>query len=293
VHERVRVFIGSGEASLLERKTLIYSIRKYTRRDLDINVFNGTHNAVEPNDGEAYLAPLPLKLKYRNFTEFSLYRYLIPELCNYEGKAIWLDSDMVCLADIGELFDAPLDDHDFLAKKEAYAGSGLWGLSVMLIDCAKCRFELEAIMEGVDRGLYSYTDFSEMSPAFLRHHPYDIGELDPNWNVFDRVDERTKLIHYTNLFTQPWKAPNHPAGDLWFKYFNEAVAAGAITKEDIDKTLLRSYARRDLLKGNWTPQGRVLRYARPALRLAKVAPAIVAGKLRRRSPVGQRTGATS
>src|SRR6267378_6473230 len=117
---KVKLFIGSGEQSLLERKVLIYSIQKHTQRNLDIYVFNGTHNAIETSDGAPAPAPLPLHLKYRNLTEFSLYRYLIPELCSFEGKAIYLDSDMVCLRDIGELFDCSIDGHDFLAK-QAYA----------------------------------------------------------------------------------------------------------------------------------------------------------------------------
>ena len=36
----VRVFIGSGEASLLERKTLIASIKWHSRRELVIYVCN-------------------------------------------------------------------------------------------------------------------------------------------------------------------------------------------------------------------------------------------------------------
>ena len=76
----VRVFIGSGEASLLERKTLIYSLRKNSKRPLEIWVINGTHNAIERNDAPPFLAPLSLEMKYRNVTEFSLYRYLIPQM---------------------------------------------------------------------------------------------------------------------------------------------------------------------------------------------------------------------
>ena len=36
--------------------------------------------------------------------------------------------------------------------------------------------------------------------------------------------------------------------DLWFHWFNEARKAGAITNQDIDKTLSRAYARQDILK---------------------------------------------
>jgi hypothetical protein len=273
--ERVRVFIGSGEASLLERRTAVYSLRKHTERDLDIYVFNGTHNAVELNDGEPFPAPMSLRVKYRNVTEFSLYRYLIPELCGYEGRAIYIDSDTICLTDIGELFDAPMGGAHFLAKSEAYNG-GLWGLSVMLFDCGACRFDLEAVVDEIDAGLYTMNDFACMSPEFLARHPYRIGELDPRWNSFDHADAGTKLIHYTNLYTQPWKYAGHPHGGLWFEYFNEARAAGYVTPRDIELSLLRSYVRLDLLEGNdpqpappQAGQSRLRRLARPVKKALK------------------------
>jgi lipopolysaccharide biosynthesis glycosyltransferase len=250
--ENIKVFIGSGEASLLERKVAIYSLQKHTQRQLDIYVFNGTHNSIELNDQEPFLAPLSLKLKYHNITEFSLYRFLIPQICNYQGKAIWIDSDTVCLADIAELFDTSLNGCDFLAKAEAYntRSSNLWGLSVMLIDCKQTRFDLETYFNEIAQGLYTYTDFSCMSPAFLAHHPLKIGQLDPQWNVFDYCDEQTKLIHYTNLNTQPWKYPHHPYGELWFEYFEETRKAGYITERDIELSLMRAYVRPDILQGN-------------------------------------------
>lgn len=258
----VRVFIGSGEASLLERKTAIHSLRKHTKRDLDIYVFNGTHNAIRLNDGEPFLAPMSLRIKYRNITEFSLYRFLIPELCDYQGKALYVDSDTVCLSDIGELFDTPMGGADFLAKYEAYPGEKLWGLSVMLIDCQRCRFDLEGIVDEIDAGLYSMSDFSCMAPRFLAYHPYKVGQLDPAWNVFDQWDNRTKLIHYTNLLAQPWKYPNHPYGELWFSYFNEALAEGYVTVKDIELSMMRAYVRRDLLDGNSKPQASSLSLVR-------------------------------
>ncbi len=246
----VRVFIGSGEASLLERKTLIYSLKKNTRRPLDLYVFNGTHNAIEHNDEPPVLAPMPLHIKYRNYTEFSLYRYLIPQLCGHSGKAIFLDSDMLCLGDIGELFDTPVDDYDFLAKADAYYLGG-WGPSVMLINCDRCRFDLEAICADIDRGRFTMRNFTHFNSEFLKHYPLRLGQLDPRWNEFDRHDSQTRLIHYTCLHTQPWKFARHPDGDLWFRYFREAIDTGWITTDDITKSLDRAYVRRDILLGNW------------------------------------------
>ena len=243
----VRVFIGSGEASVLERKTLIYSLRKHTKRELDIYVFNGTHNSIERNSESPVLADMSLNVKYRNYTEFSNYRWLIPSICNYQGRAIFLDSDMVCLKDIGELYDADMGGHSMLAKSEAYKGDKSWGMSNILFDCSKCHFDLEQIFRNVDQGLFTNTEFQQMAPKFLAQHPYSLAAMDSNWNSFDHYDENTNLIHYTNLRTQPWKFVGHKHESLWFKYFSEARKAGVIANSDVERTLSRAYARQDIL----------------------------------------------
>ncbi len=263
--QTVTVFIGSGEASKLERKVLIHSLQRNSKRPLDIRVFNGTHNAVERAGHAPVLAPMSLEIKYRNITEFSLYRYLIPELMAYQGRAIYLDSDMISLGEIGELSDADMAGRDFLAKPEYGADS--WTTSVMLIDCATTRFDLQQIYAEIDEGLYDYADFSRMTPAFLAQHPYRVGQIDPRWNEFDRWDGETRLIHYTDLLTQPWKHVGHPYGELWFQYFDEARAAGLIRDDDINEAKVRSYVRQDLLLGNAGALSRGQRYARQVRRL--------------------------
>ena len=266
----LHIFIGSGEASLLERKVLIYSLRKHSSRALDIAVFNGTHDCLERDAQPPVPLHLPLSVKFRNVTEFSSYRFLIPALCNHAGRAAWLDSDMVCLADIADFVEAPMGNYSVLAKDEAYGGAGerRWGLSVSLFDCARVTFDLRRHFEEIDAGLYSYADLHQLSPRFRAIHEVAVGPIDPNWNVFDRYDANTRLIHYTNLLTQPWKARGHPFGELWFQYFAEARREGFITAEDVELTLVRSYVRQDLLEGNdWTLKRLTGHYLREARRL--------------------------
>lgn len=255
MNEAIRIFIGSGEASLLERKVLMYSLSKHTTRKLDIRVFNGTHDSLERDGYPPIPVGMPLEVKYKNVTEFSNYRFFIPSLCDHSGRAIWLDSDMVCLADIAELYDFPMANNAVLGKRDAYGESGgeRWGLSVSLYECSRCSFDLAKHFADIWAGLYSYTDLHQLTPAFRRVHPIEVDSLDPNWNSFDRWDNNTKLIHYTNLLTQPWKYRGHPYGGLWYKYFSEARREGFITSEDIELTIVRGYARQDLLGGNdWT-----------------------------------------
>lgn len=250
--EKITIFIGSGEASLIERKVFIYSLKKHSKRNIDIYVFNGTHDTFEKNDEPPVRINMPLNIKYANVTEFSNYRWFIPQICGFKGKAIWADSDMLVLTDIGDIFDLNMDGQDILARSSAYGSEDdkKWGLSLCLIDCEKAQMNPVQYFDEIAKGLYTYSDLHQMTPSFLKYHPYKLGEIPIGWNVFDKNDENTKLIHYTNLYTQPWKATNHPEGELWFKYFNEAIKSGAIHQEDIHKTLLRFYARQDLMKGN-------------------------------------------
>lgn len=245
------VFIGSGEASVLERKTLIYSIKKNTPGPVEIIVFNGTHNTIEREGCEPSVAPMSLRAKYKNITEFSNYRFLIPELCGFKGRAIYLDSDMVCFIDLRELFNAPMDSVDFLGKSFLdTSGQRRWGLSVALYDCANCHFSLDRYVAEMDRGLYSYNDLQQMTTKFLANHPFRLGEIDPHWNSYDHFDEKTKLIHYTNLHTQPWRVRGHRHGKIWFQYFQEARQAGLISDDDVELAIRRGYARQDIVKGN-------------------------------------------
>lgn len=255
------VYIGSGEASTLERKVLIHSLRRNSRGPVDIRVFNGTHNTVEREGHEPELVPMSVRVKYQNITEFSNYRYMIPQLCGHEGRAIWLDSDMICLGNIAELFETPLDGADLMAKNWPWKGRTRWSLSVSLFDNARCRFDLDRYAEEITAGELTYNDVQQMSDAFLARHPFKLAKLDDRWNAFDELHADTKLIHYTNLHTQPWKVRGHRHGGLWFRYLNEAREAGLVTEDDVELAIRRSYVRHDIRKGNTIGVGDIVRNA--------------------------------
>ena len=256
IHQKsslIRIFVGSGDASLLERKTLVSSLRKHSRRPLEIWSYNGTKRVVENEAGESRdCAPL-LDIPYCGFvTEFSLFRYLIPELCGNEGKALYLDSDMVCLADIGTLFDTPLDGAAFAAVPSAYPeiAPERWALSVLVIDCARCHFDLPLIFQHIAAGRFTYPEFAQLGRRTKPYLSYKIQALPDTWNSFDCYDEFTSLIHYTDLDRQPWKFRYHAYGDLWFRYSNEAIDEGFITEADIEYAIARRHVRADIRAGN-------------------------------------------
>ena len=86
-------------------------------------------------------------------TEFSFSRFLVPHLMNYNGWAIFMDSDMVMLSDITKLWNLRNEDyaiqvckHDYIPKsKHKFLGNNQtiyakknWS-SLMLMNCSKCK----------------------------------------------------------------------------------------------------------------------------------------------------------
>ena len=82
----IRIFIGTdGDFHQDAEKVIEYSIRKNTEQEVDLNFIRpGYKNGV---------------------TGFTNHRFIIPELCNYEGYAIYLDVDMLVLGDLSELWE--------------------------------------------------------------------------------------------------------------------------------------------------------------------------------------------
>jgi lipopolysaccharide biosynthesis glycosyltransferase len=86
-------------------------------------------------------------------TEFSFSRFLVPHLMNYNGWAIFMDSDMVMLSDITELWNlrnedyaiqvckhdyTPKSKHKFLGNNQTIFAKKNWS-SLMLMNCSKCK----------------------------------------------------------------------------------------------------------------------------------------------------------
>jgi hypothetical protein len=72
----------------------------------------------------------------------------------------------------------------------------------MLLDCARLRhWQLERDFGELFEGRRDYVDW-----ICLRLEPPDsIGPLEHEWNDFDRLTARTRLLHNTRRLTQPWK----------------------------------------------------------------------------------------
>jgi hypothetical protein len=155
-------------------------------------------------------------------TEFTYTRFLVPFLQGYEGKALFLDNDMLCLGDVAELdrldmtpYALRVVQHDhrpvetvkmYGCPQTSYPRKN-WS-SLMLMDCSRLTLWTKAVVERAS-GAYLHR-FQDLPDAL-------IGTVPPEWNDLDRRDDATKLIHWTS--GGPWfeEYRNCPHAELWLE----------------------------------------------------------------------------
>ena len=73
-----------------------------------------------------------------------------------------------------------------------------------------------------------------LKPNFANAIGIPINRIEKSWNSFDSIDKTTRVVHFTNLATQPWKRADHPYEFDWFVLAQDAFASGILTQEDIE-----------------------------------------------------------
>ena len=149
-------------------------------------------------------------------TEFTFTRFLIPELCDYKGWALFMDCDMILLTDIQELFDqadekyAVMCVHHDYTPREGFKMDGQkqsiyprknWS-SVMLFNCG------HPSNKQINSSVVNNT---EITGKYLHRFSWlqdsEIGQLSHEWNWLtdwykEPEDGKPKLLHYTE--GGPW-----------------------------------------------------------------------------------------
>jgi len=215
----IRVFIGTspnGEDAVAEM-AYEYSIRKHASREVEIIWMRQTKD--------------PTSFWYgfdssRWGTPFSGFRWAIPEYCNYKGRAIYTDADMLNFCDMAELFDLPMDNKLVLARSSKRFGKEF---CVMLIDCEGFKGRMTGDYKAPNTHGKWYSLLNEKSYKW-------VGDLDSAWNSLDGDVRPFKQLHFTNMLTQPWhpswfqgvhKPHKYPDLEvLFWKMVEEAKAAG-------------------------------------------------------------------
>ena len=226
----IRVFIGTDDTQTIPTAVLRHSILTRTNAPVE---FRELHNL---NTG----------LEDKFYTGFSFYRWGIPLVRNFEGRAIYIDADIVVLCDITELWQLPLNGHSHLVRPrprfrlDHFRIKRLGGAyaSVMLIDCARAQhwdFRTWCKRAVEDKQFYRDTMWCLPGSETSKMR----GDLPAIYNDLDHHDpNRTKIIHYTDLPNQPWKKPGHRYEYVFRRALRDAYLAGVLdlgrVKTDIE-----------------------------------------------------------
>ena len=165
--------------------------------------------------------------------DFIYSRFLTPFLNNFAGWAIFADGDMICQADISELWELRDESKALLVVKHNYQTKALkkylgnknenyprknWS-SVILWNCSHPKHKTLT------------PDFiAKQTGAFLHRFSWlddhEIGELPKEWNwlaIEYPENKNAKLIHYT-LGTPCFKEyKDTDMSDIWYETYNRTI----------------------------------------------------------------------
>lgn len=274
----MKIFICSNENQLISAKVAKNSIIKrsqFTSNDIEI-----VHESEVDGFDSFFKKPYLRKGRMINFDKsdmqsFTLLRFHIPALMNFEGTALVIDPDIFLINPGIEDLRA-LD----LTKNAIFARKGLkkttWASSVMLLACDKLRhWSLENYIDKLHQGLIDYDDLIS-----LKLETESIGELQPCWNEFDTITSSTILLHTTEKLTQPWRVgmrlnssipplfkflprapiyklfgrdltmgvdhPERAVTEFFFKELEYCISNNYITENELDYAIEKNYIRQDI-----------------------------------------------
>ena len=226
----LKIFIGSSsnhEDSPIEC-IYEYTLRKNCPIDLDIKWMRQSNNVNSYwygwNTSEW-------------FTPFSGFRWGIAEACQFKGRALYTDVDMINFRDISEVFNLNMFDKPFAAR----LASRFKGFQpcFMLIDCERAKKFLDS-KEQIMSDKFSHNKYMSkfLKKPVYRHSKF-FAEIDPRWNCLDGETlelEEIFQLHFTNMSTQPWtpewytgEISTHPRRDIlevYFELLEEASSNG-------------------------------------------------------------------
>ncbi len=243
--EPIRIFVGVDRSQELAVPVLEYSIKRHTNAKVEV---------IPMLD-----LPVPVPIDPRNGqrTGFSFSRFCIPKLAGYQGKAIYMDADMLVFSDISELWNIPFEGAKVVIQKEvkfeeqttAKPGAPKTRkkqCAVMLLDCSRLDWDIEKIINAMDRGEYDYEQLM-YDMCILAEDEVKYG-VPFEWNSLEHWDRTTRLIHYTDVYTQPWTAVGNPFGYRWFDEVRRMLNDGTLDIASVKKEIDLGYFRPSLIK---------------------------------------------
>lgn len=230
-----KIFVGCTQKELLPFKVLEHSILTNTKLNVDVvPLFEFQSNI-----------PKIKKKSARPRTPFSFQRFLIPWLCMYSGRAVYMDSDMLVFDDVAQLFKRPMGRASVLTPPKDHRRAQF---AVMVVDCAACRWSMHDICDRLESGSLGYKQLMNLKGLGV-----EVSEcLGKRWNELDSWLPDTKLLHFTRMEIQPWLAKGHPLQGMWRDALRRTVEDGFLTVDSVEYEVEAGHVRAgvlDMVKG--------------------------------------------
>lgn len=203
-----RVYIHTNEKQWIGALVAAYALR---RNSANPDAFDVQFLKVEDfgflkaREGQPFLRGGVDRIwRVDDLQSFTPLRFLPPKLMNYEGRAVVIDPDIFAVGDINELLERDMQDKAVMGRhRSANRDKGQCvATSVMLMDCAKLRhWDAEQEFDELFRHERDYKEWM----CLRDEPPENVGYLEDEWNDFDRLSDRTRMLHNTKRRTQPWK----------------------------------------------------------------------------------------
>jgi lipopolysaccharide biosynthesis glycosyltransferase len=217
-----RIFVGYDPTQDVAFEVLKFSLEKHASEPLEIHKIDADSI---PGGWQRELDPL-------QSTPFTYTRFLVPYLCDYEGIALFMDSDMLALGDITELFQLDMDGLALRVRQHDYQPTATTKMGGK-VQTAYPRKNWSSLMLMNNPLLHAWTKQAAETQTGAWLHRFEpipdeqIGDISPEWNVLDHMTGPTKLLHYTS--GGPWLpgCENADHADLWHQYREEYESARA------------------------------------------------------------------
>lgn len=241
--DRIRIFVGCdpNDCDLEQMMVLEYSIKKHASMPVDIEWMR-----LSKDPGSLWYSDPEHHKGWRTetwATPFSGFRWAVPAACNYQGRAIYMDADMLVLCDMAELWRMPFEPGKVLSGKGRKTS---WRFCVSVWDNAAAKAHLPQIDDlRNDPGAHQ---------RLMRHFQDHAELIQPMHTDYNNVDGEKKpvdairILHYSDMGTQfshSYALPRlaaqgqehwfdgailpHPRSDLkalFDQYYDEALRAG-------------------------------------------------------------------
>ena len=276
-----RLFIQANNRQLLGALLSKYSIERTASKPIEVTILNVNEIPAFTNfEGVKFKHGVDIRTySIEDGQSFTLSRFMPPELVGFTGKVVVIDPDVFAVQDMTGLFDVELSDAAIASCKKT--GGDKWDTSVMLLDASKLTWKISEILAKLKSFEMTYNTVMRR----LWNDP-KVVELSREWNTLDEIRPTTKMIHYTNQNTQPWKTglpidfyskgdtqrffgiipkrflrrlvrpaartyqphPDEKAAAFFFSLVRDALKNGVITRDMIDEQVRSGYLRSDIAR---------------------------------------------